>query len=315
MSSPLSSLRSWFLDPIPVDAAIAFSPGSICAARVQGRRGSRALRALAIEPLPEDALIPTLDHPGFRNADALRDALKRALNRAEIEAGSKVAVALPDALVRFRVFGTEETKVAAGDRDSMLRFRLQKLLPFEAHETRVVAAWPGSPGVGPLGAGAAAAVVDAYEQALRGSSLDPGFVEPSLSILMRSAASLGPDGDVIVVNADPSCLAIGVLRNGWPISVRTFGVEVARVPQEIDREIAATVVFWRDRLQGSKARFALVHGVEPVIGFVARSVQRAFETEVRRAGLPQGMGGAGLSSSQIQTAAVALASLAESGRS
>jgi hypothetical protein len=254
-------------------------------------------------------MAPRLDHPGFLSADVLRDAFRRVLTKAGIGANEPVALAVPNAIARFRVFSSDELGEAKGP--DMIRFRLQKLMPFDAADARIAVSTPESGGArGALGVGASAAVVGAYEAALRAFDIDCGSVEPSLIPLLRAAAVENDStGDALVIDLDAACLAIAILRDGWPAVIRTFGPDVAASAGEIEREIGATAVFWKDRLAGVALTRAALHAPDAAAPALAGIVRRAFGIEPRRASGPRAFETAGLPAAQAHAAAAALSLL------
>lgn len=313
MTAVFAALRRWFTETPPVDAAISFSSRAICAARVEGRGAARTLRAIAVEPLAEGVFTPRLDHPGFREPEALREALRRALSRSSIRAGEPVAAVVPDALVRFRLFSGDEAHASAPDRDEQLRFRLRKLLPPEASEARIVAAWPSrgpSPDRGAVGIGGGAAVLDAYEQALRAFGLDCGSVEPALAPLLDALGRERPEGDALLVHHDAASVSIALTRDGWPVALRSFGADVASSGDEIAREIATTAVFWRERLSGRSLVGATIHAGDAEFEGMDAAVRAAFGGTTTRAAAPTGLLATGVPTAILRAAAPALALLA-----
>jgi hypothetical protein len=316
VSAAVGAIRRWFRETPAIDAAVSFCSRGISAARAEGRGAKRALQSVAIEPIPGGAFQPRIDHPGFVEPEALREALRRVLQRAEIRLGAHVAAIVPDALVRYRLYAPDEAPPLAPDRDEQLRFRLRRLLPPDAGEPRMVAAWaPGAAGTssdarGALGIGGVAAVLDAYENALRAFGLDCGSIEPALTPLLDALGRERPEGDAIVVLHDASSASVAVLRDGWPVALRSFGADVASSPDEMTAEIATTAVFWRERLAGRSLGAARVHAADPDVPGIAAAIRASFAVEPSRAGCPAALVATGIPEAILRTAAPALALLA-----
>jgi hypothetical protein len=305
----MDRLRHFFLDPQGAQVALEFSSVALVGARVSSRGGRLELAALASEALTEGALSPTLEDAGFHLKAEIRDAVKRVLARIGGTPSSRAALVVPDIVARFRLFQDEEVRAEPGDRDAVIRFRMQKLLPFPPADVRVISAWPRLPKDPVLGIGFSAEVLGAYEQVGQAFGLDVGSVETSSMALLRG---LEPSGDCLLVRHDPAWLTLTLTRNGWPLSIRSFDAAVSRKPEEVRREIASTAVFWRDRLAGETLAKAFVHATEPWFEVLRAEAATVFGCRVERAAPPKDLVVAGLPEAIQQSAAPALTLLGAS---
>jgi len=299
-------LRHFFLDPEGAEVALEFSSAALVGARVETRGGKTELRALSTEALSEDALRPTLEDPGFVRKEELRDAVKRILAKIGASPGIRAALVVPDVVARFRLFAQDEVKADPKKRDALLAFRMQKLLPFPAGDTRVISVWPRSPSEPVLAVGFSGPVLSAYEHVGQAFGLDIGSVETSSMALLRG---IQVEGDALLVRHDPAWLTLTLVRNGWPMSIRTFDGAVAGRPEEVRREIASTAVFWRDRLSGATLAGAVVHASDRSFEHLSADIGSCFECEVERAKPPAHLVVAGLPAVVERSAAPALALL------
>jgi hypothetical protein len=299
----LARLRRYFLDPAGAEVAIEFCSTAVVAARVERKRGRTELRALASEPLQEGVFAPALDNPGFVGREAMRDAVKRALARVGAAAQVRTAIVVPDVLARFRLFAQDEVQAEASKRDAAVSFRMQRLLPFSQADARVVTAWPRSVSEPVIAIGFSAAVLGAYEQVGEAFGLDVGSVETSS---MALAKGLAPGGDVLLVRHDLRWLTLSLLRNGWPVSIRSFDVDLARSEEEVCREIASTAVFWRDRLNGASLAGAFIHSTDDWFDRLGASVRSDFGAPSQRVGGPAHLLVAGVPAAVARQGAPAL---------
>lgn len=299
-------LRRLFLEPGGAEIALEFSSVALVGARVESKRGMAELRAIASEPLTEGAFAPTLEDPGFAGREEMRDAVKRVLSRVGAVPGARAALVVPDVVARFRLFTPDEVGSETRNREAVLAFRMQKLLPFAPADVRVISAWPRSASGPVLGIGFSAAVVGAYEQVGRAFGLDVGSVETSSMALLRG---FSVDGDALLVRHDPSWLAVTLVRDGWPISIRILDATVAGSPAEARREIASTAVFWRDRLGGERLTAAFVHASDPWFETLGAEVASEFGCVAQRAQPPASLAVAGLPTATLRSATPALALL------
>lgn len=305
----IERLKRFFLDPAGAEVALEFCSTAVVAARVERKQGRTELRALVSEPLPEGAFAPALDNPGFVEREALRDAVKSALARVGAAPQTRTAIVVPDVLARFRLFSQDEVQAEPSKRDATVAFRMQRLLPFPQADARVVSAWPRSPSEPVLAIGFSAAVLGAYEHVGEAFGLDVGSVETSTMAILKG---LKPSGDALLVRHDPRWLTLSLIRNGWPVSIRSFDVDVARSEAEVRREIASTAVFWRDRLNGASLAAAFIHSADDWFSRLGAEVQADFGCSPSRVGGPQNLLVAGVPAAVERQAAPALTLLGAS---
>ena len=299
-------LRRFFLDPEGAQVALEFSSIALVGARVESKRGRVELRSLVSEPLSEGTFVPTLEDPGFVNKEEMRDAARRVLAKIGAAPQARAALVVPDVVARFRLFPQEEVRTEPKKRDAVIAFRMQKLLPFPPADVRVVSAWPRLATDPVLGVGFSGAVLGAYEQVGQAFGLDVGSVETSSMALLRG---LGTEGDVLLVRHDPTWLTLTLLRQGWPVSIRSFDAAVAQSPHEVRREIASTAVFWRDRLSGTRLASAVVHASDRWFEALSGDLAAAFGCGAERAKPPARLVVAGMPTAVERSAAPALALL------
>jgi hypothetical protein len=299
-------LRRFFLDPEGAQVALEFSSVALVGARVESKRGRVELRSLVSEPLSEGTFVPTLEDPGFVNKEEMRDAARRVLAKIGAAPQARAALVVPDVVARFRLFAQDEVRTEPQKRDAVIAFRMQKLLPFPPADVRVISAWPRLATDPVLGVGFSGAVLGAYEQVGQAFGLDVGSVETSSMALLRG---LDTEGDALLVRHDPTWLTLTLMRQGWPVSIRSFDAAVARNPQEVRREIASTAVFWRDRLSGTRLASAVVHASDPWFEELSGDLAAAFGGRAERAKPPAHLVVAGMPTAVERSAAPALALL------
>jgi hypothetical protein len=171
---------------------------------------------------------------------------------------------------------------------------------------RVISAWPRSSSDPVLGVGFSSAVLGAYEHVGQAFGLDVGSVETSSMALLRG---LDTQGDALLIRHDPTWLTLTLLRQGWPVSIRSFDATVARIPEEVRREIASTAVFWRDRLSGTRLTSAFVHASDRWFEALSENIRVVFECAAERAKPPAHLVVAGMPTAVERSAAPALALL------
>jgi hypothetical protein len=108
---------------------------------------------------------------------------------------------------------------------------------------------PGGAGSPAVVAAVLRPVLEGYENALASLGLHPGLVEVAC-LAITAAAPDGP-GDRLVVNWDEGYVSLVLTRGGWPVLLRTLPGGYVTRPEPVVREVANTVLYYRERLAGS----------------------------------------------------------------
>ena len=78
----------------------------------------------------------------------------------------------------------------------------------------------------------------------------PGLVELSgLALVCAEPAVAGAER--LLVNWDDDYLSLVLTRGGWPLLIRTLVGGAASAPDQVVREVANTVLYYRERLGGA----------------------------------------------------------------
>lgn len=193
--------------------------------RSEGVVAARAENAAAILTassridLMPGALVPGLKHGNVFDAAGVTTALRRALENvggrsSSKESGRDVTLIVPDAAVRVLLLDFDELPGKEAEAIPVVRFRLKKLLPFDADEAavsyQVMSSVKGSVQV--LAVAMPREVLGEYEGMVRGAGYFPGAVLPST---LAALAGLDiADSAVLVVNACTATLTTAILRGG-----------------------------------------------------------------------------------------------------
>jgi hypothetical protein len=261
----------------------------------EGRRWG--LAAAASLDLPEGALRLSMTESNLADAGAFREALKSVLTKAGALAAGRIGLVLPDPVARMALMPA--TEVAAKSRaasEDLIRFRLRKAVPFDIREARIAFQSPGTRSEDPvLVAAIFKPVLEGYEAACRAAGVHAGLVELSGLALLSAAFGGKPPADRLLVNWDDEYVTLLLARGDWPIVVRTLTGAHAAEPREVAREVAHTVLYYRERLAGTHLAQAVLRCtvlppaeavalLEPSVGFTPE-VLEPWEP-LREAGLP-----------------------------
>ncbi len=170
--------------------------------------GRVALAAGAIEP----GLRPGNIVDRVAVVAALRSALESIGERAKGK-DANLTLVIPDAAVRVLLLDFEALPNKLTEALPLVRFRLKKLLPFEADDAMVTfqAMSTGKNLVRVLAVAIPRDVLSEYETAAREAGFEPGAVLPST---LAALAGLEGDEPTLLVNANPLGVTTAIVRNG-----------------------------------------------------------------------------------------------------
>jgi hypothetical protein len=273
MSGRLARLgATLFSPPVPL-TAIEVRPRGIGVVRLVRQGHALALGAAAAQELPEGVLQPSMTQTNVVEPEAFRRVLGAVLERAGALDAGRVALVLPDPVARIALVPAAEARAARhGETEELLRYRLRKSVPFEIRQTRL--AWAASEPEW-LVAAIHQPVLDEYESACRSFGLHPGLVELSGLALFDGARGGGEPGDRLLVNWDDGYVSFLLSRLGQAALVRTLAGPGASDPDSVAREAAQTVLYYRDRLQGSGLASAQVRAAAQTAGDAAAVLAEA----------------------------------------
>lgn len=255
----LDRLRRLVTEPDGPLAAVEVRPRSAALVRLRRTRSGPRLEAAVSLDLPEPALEVALSGVRVRDRPALDRALDGLLAKGGAPAGGRVALVLPDPVARVRLLPPEEVKGrTSAETADLVRFRLRAGVPFDVREARLACALPG-PGQGQVVAVLAPPdVVDACEAACEAVGLHPGLVELASFALLAGLGEASLAGDRLLVNWEEDYVTFLLARDGWPLVVRTLTREAVPGPDDVNRECASTLLYYRERLGGSGLAGAVV---------------------------------------------------------
>lgn len=244
-------LRRKLIDPEYPLTAVEVRPRALGVARLLREGGRLRLAAAASLELSPGTLALSMTQPNVVDGPAFQKALATVLERAGALKEGAVGLVLPDPVARIALLAPSEVGSRRDARD-MARFRLRKALPFDVRDARIGVLLPrGIPGGQALVGAIYGPVLRGYEEALAALGLETGLVEVTGLALTAAVGPEGEAGDRLLVNWDEGYLSLLLTRNGWPILHRTLGGESASAPESVAREVANTVLYYRERLGGA----------------------------------------------------------------
>ena len=260
---------SWLASSLP-DAAIEIAADAVSVAAVGGRAVDPVVQSYAIEPLPPGAVSASLAPHNITDRAAAVQAVRAALDRAELRP-RRVALVIPDTAARVSLVRFDRVPERREDLDQLVRWQLRKAAPFPIDEARV----SYSPGLQlPDGGGEFVVVmtrqeiVHEYESVCEELGLHPGLVDLStLSVLHLFAASDPPPGDWLVVHVRPDYLSVAIMRGDNLIFFRNRPEGDGESLIEV---VHQTAMYYQDRLAGKGFARVLLGGAGATALEVAR---------------------------------------------
>jgi len=177
--------------------------------------------ASAVAAVGRVALAAGAIEPGLRPGNIVdRVAVVAAIRRALETIGERpkgndanMTLVIPDAAVRVLLLDFESLPGKLTEALPLVRFRLKKLLPFEADDAMVTfqAMSSGKNLVRVLAVAIPRDVLSEYETVAREAGFEPGAVLPST---LACLAALEGDEPALVVNANPLGVTTAIVRNG-----------------------------------------------------------------------------------------------------
>jgi type IV pilus assembly protein PilM len=264
--------------------AVELAPEGALAATLQG--GGAPLYAFA--PLRAGALSPGISGTNIMTVDAVVDTLRSALNDAEPRSRF-VTLILPDTTARVFVLDFDTLPAKSAEVLSVLRFRLRKMVPFDAEHAAV--SYQLLPQNGSSQGGALKVLVTVmpgatlaeYEAAVRAAGYEPGAVLPSSLAALAALNSLQP---ALAANLSSTALTTSITSGDDLLLYRTMELpadDAGRVA-EVQRSVAVAAAYFEDKL-GAPPRHLHYAGAVPTADF-ARAIAESNLDVVELAPLP-----------------------------
>jgi type IV pilus assembly protein PilM len=204
-------------------------PHGIVAARSEDATG--VISAVSSATLAAGALVPGLRSGNIVDRGNFITALQHALDPLSSRAND-ITLIVPDSAARVLLLDFDSLPSRVAEALPVVRFRLKKLLPFEADNAAVSYQIMSSDRnlVRVVAAAMPREVLDEYELALRDAGYEPGAVLPStLASLTLLHARAAEEKASLIVNANQYAVTTAIVRSGILLLHRTLDF-TAEVP-------------------------------------------------------------------------------------
>ena len=225
--------------------ACEITPQGVVAARSEEALGPVA--AVARVMLEEGAIAPSLKPGNVADRVAVAAAMRRTLEQVGGRSnarGGDLTLVIPDSAVRVLLLDFDALPNRLSEALPLVRFRLKKLLPFDADEAMVsfqVMSTSKSV-VRVLAVAIPRDVLSEYETAAREAGFEPGAVLPST---LAALAGLEETEPVLLVNANSMGVTTAIMRGGILLLHRSvdlqapaYGVPADGSPARFDTALA-----------------------------------------------------------------------------
>jgi type IV pilus assembly protein PilM len=228
--------------------AVELTPeGVLAAARAGGADPVHAFAAL-----PPGALSPGIAATNIFAAQAVTDALRTALDQLSVRSRS-VTLIVPDTAARVFVLDFDTFPTKPADALAVLRFRLRKMIPFDAEHAAVTYQVlhqngnASAAGVRVLVTVMPGAILAEYESVVRAAGYEPGVVLPSS---LAALAALNPPEPALAANLSSMALTTTITSGDDLLLYRTIDLpeeNAARVA-EVQRSVAVAAAYFEDKI-------------------------------------------------------------------
>jgi len=244
------------------DAAIEIAAEAVTVAAVTWRGHDPSVQAYAFESLPPGVVTPSLAPRNVTVRAAVVEAVRAALDRADLRP-RRVALVIPDTAARVSLVRFDHVPERREDLEQLVRWQLRKAAPFPMDDAAVSYA----PSLQLADGGgefvvvmARRAIVREYESVCEELGFHPGLVDLStLSVLHLFASSDPPQGDWLVVHVRPDYLSVAIMRGQNLIFFRNRPEGDGESLIEV---VHQTAMYYQDRLAGKGFARVLLGGAD-----------------------------------------------------
>jgi Tfp pilus assembly PilM family ATPase len=243
----------------PPEAAVEIGAERVAAAAIDRRGGQIIVRAYAIEPLPEGAVVPSLTTPNIRDRGAVAAIVGRTLEH--LGRPRRVGLIVPDPVAKVSLVRFEQVPSRSQELAQLIRWQVRKAAPFPIDDAQVSFDKAGAVSGGHefIVSVAKREIVEDYESVLTGSGAQAGIVDLSTFNVVNAvlAGSGAPTGDWLLVNVAADWASIAIMRGPQLIFFRTRAADAGGTLADL---VHQTAMYYEDRLQGTGFSRALICG-------------------------------------------------------
>jgi type IV pilus assembly protein PilM len=233
----------------PPLAAVEINGSRVSGITLDERGGRAVITAHASEPLPEQALVPTLNAQNVRDRAIVAGALAQVLDR--IGRPRRIGLVLADPVAKVSLVKLQQVPARPQDLDQVIRWQVRKSAPFAIEDAQLSYA-PGlrtPDGQEFIVTLARRDVIAEYETLCAEAGAHAGLVDISTfnvvnTVLLGGAPSAG---DWLLVNMAPGWESVAIMRGSHLIFFRSHGADGEGTLADL---VHQTAMYYEDRLGG-----------------------------------------------------------------
>jgi Tfp pilus assembly PilM family ATPase len=236
----ISGVTGLFSSGLP-EWSCEFSPRRIVAVQASSDR-KEVISKAAVE-LPDGAIVPAIKGNNIQDSSAVESALGRVLDEARFS-GSELIVVIPDDAVRITLLETESFPSSEAERQTFIRWKLKKHVPFDVSTSQAAYQRLGENGTVSVLAGLSpGAVTREYEGVLDRMGMHPGIVTPSTIAALNLCDLSTLTTDTLFVKLGDTSVITSILKDG---KLRFY----RKVPRSgsLESAIHPTMMYYQDKL-------------------------------------------------------------------
>ena len=178
------------------------------------------------QPLPPGVLAPSPLKENVLDADAFAEAVRRLLPTGAGRSRN-CALLLPDNALRVAVLDFESIPAKEEERQSLIRFRMRKTLPFDIDEAALSYHIQGNRIIAAV---TPREIIARYEAPFRAAHLHPGFITSASLALLEL---LPPKGFTLVAHRTPGTMTALAVKDGSLVLFRTIEVNETAIADDL----------------------------------------------------------------------------------
>jgi type IV pilus assembly protein PilM len=269
----LQQIHDWknrldlLLRPYYPRVVLALESNRLIGVRLKERKEKKR-KVLVLEryvqlPLPHDALSVSFTKPNLQSPEQVRPVVQEGLELLDVEAGEAVSLLLPDSVARVSLLDFPELPLRRKETRPLVRFRLQKTIPFRMEDAVLGYSILGRKADGTTRLLAVLLhrnVLGQYEDLLRDLGVLPELVDlSSLNLLNLCRGDLGPQlpesGDWLLANLTEDFLTLMILRGEEIVFFRCKGRQTLAGSNGFStegalRELRGSLSYYNEKLAG-----------------------------------------------------------------
>jgi len=239
--------------------AIEIGARRVTGVSLDHRGGRPVITAHAVEPLPDDAVVPSLTASNVRDHAVVARAVERVLE--QIGRPRRVGLVVGDPAGKVSLVRLQQVPTRPQDLEQVIRWQVRKSAPFAIEDAQVgyekgMRTDDGQDFIVTL---ARRDVIAEYEALCAAAGAHAGIVDLStFNVVNAVLAGAGvPPGDWLLVNMGPGWESVAIMRGRQLIFFRNHTVDGEETLSDL---VHQTAMYYEDRLNGSGFTRVLVSG-------------------------------------------------------